>query len=250
MAYNVHAYNYIEGSITRTVPADTSYEYYQMHGSTVNSNYAWCLEFESIKISAGNTELGKCRQTNDYGWTVSINSSLHPVISRKNSSGSGSYTFSDITVSTNTWFSIKFEQTGSNSSSAYNTITCTYNGSTTDTVTAYYRYNINYHFSLIIGSANTTIRGDVIIKGYTYGSNTLYTGTINPDSVNVGAETISSTGTVNSFSCSAVKRFADTLQLKISNAWKSATPYIKINGSWKKVSDVYLKIDGSWKKIT
>ncbi len=243
MAYNVHAYNYIEGAITRIVPSNTSYKYYQFVGKTSSTNGDWIVEFESIKISSLNTNLVKCRyNSSSYGWDISINSDGHPVIKTKNLNGSGTYEITDITVTTNEWFSIKFE--GNNST----TITCTYNN-TAKTTKIGYRGNVNYHFDLVIGSSNTTIRGNIILQGYTYNSDTLYTGTINPDTVSVGATQISSTGTVNSFSCSAIKYFNDALQLKISDSWKGTTPYIKISGSWKQVSAVYLKQSGSWIKI-
>ena len=38
------------------------------------------------------------------------------------------------------------------------------------------------------------------------------------------------------------------MDIKISNAWKTGSVWIKINGSWKRAKRVWIKINGSWKQ--
>ena len=37
------------------------------------------------------------------------------------------------------------------------------------------------------------------------------------------------------------------MDLKVSNAWKTGTVWIKVNGTWKRAKRVYIKVSGSWK---
>ena len=37
------------------------------------------------------------------------------------------------------------------------------------------------------------------------------------------------------------------MDLKVSNAWKNGSTWIKVSGSWKRVKRVWIKVNGSWK---
>jgi hypothetical protein len=39
-----------------------------------------------------------------------------------------------------------------------------------------------------------------------------------------------------------------TLNVKVSGAWKSGKPYVKVNGAWKEATKVYVKVNGAWKE--
>lgn len=38
------------------------------------------------------------------------------------------------------------------------------------------------------------------------------------------------------------------VRVKVNNAWKLGTPYVKVNGQWKKAKKVYIKVNGVWKE--
>ena len=39
-----------------------------------------------------------------------------------------------------------------------------------------------------------------------------------------------------------------TVHIKVSGAWKSGKPYVKVNGTWKEATKVLVKVNGTWKE--
>lgn len=43
---------------------------------------------------------------------------------------------------------------------------------------------------------------------------------------------------------------ASKVWIKVDGAWVKATPYVKVNGEWKKVTKVYTKVKDAWERTT
>lgn len=199
MAINPYEYNYINGRFYSSNVGSK----YTPFGSSVSSYYSWAVEFESVKLS-GSGILAEHVDSDTDGWRVGINGDRHPYVYwSRNSTYRGTYTFSNLTISWNTWFYIKF-YIYSNSDTP--TIRCTLNNSSQN-VTVSGRWNNNYDRNLAVGSSTTSIRGVASVKGYAYASNTLQTATFNLDNISTGATSVTVNG--NSFSMPAVAHYSD-----------------------------------------
>lgn len=201
MSVNTNNYNYVAGYFNCSNVGSK----YTPFGTTYASNAAWAVEFESVKLS-GAGKLAEHVDSDSDGWRVGIDSSRHPYVYwSRNSSYRGTYTFSSLTVSWDTWFYIKFHiQTNA----ASPVIRCTLNSMTQD-VTVSGRWNNNYNRDLQVGDTTTTIRGTTTVSGYPYGSDTLTTATFNLDNMSVGATSVTVNG--NSFTISsAIQNYKTT----------------------------------------
>jgi hypothetical protein len=38
------------------------------------------------------------------------------------------------------------------------------------------------------------------------------------------------------------------MDIKVSNAWKTGSVWIKVNGTWKRAKRVWIKVYGAWKQ--
>lgn len=72
-----------------------------------------------------------------------------------------------------------------------------------------------------------------------------------PTTINISASMSTSQFTPSSASASGTMTLTEIIQgifrLRVSGAWKKATPYLRVNGAWKKCK-AYLRDSGSWKK--
>ena len=196
MALNQYEYNYITGAFS----CSNVGKKYNPWGSST-SNYSWSVEFTSVQMS-GTGYLAQNPDSDGDNWKVGIDSNRHPFLEWRSPNGRNTYTYSNLTVSWNTWFSVKWNiQTNG----ASPTVRCTLN-STTQDITCTGRWTYNVDKSLTVGSSVTTIRDNVIIKGYPY-SNTLATATFALDSMTRGATSVSVDG--YTYSCPAIQHYSD-----------------------------------------
>ena len=196
MALNQYEYNYITGAFS----CSNVGKKYNPWGSST-SNYSWSVEFTSVKMS-GTGYLAQNPDSDGDNWKVGIDSNRHPFLEWRSPNGRNTYTYSNLTISWNTWFSVKWNiQTNA----ASPTVRCTLDGTTQD-ITCTGRWTYNVDKSLTVGSSVTTIRDNVIIKGYPY-SNTLATATFALDSMTQGATSVTVDG--NTYSCPAIQHYSD-----------------------------------------
>lgn len=196
MALNQYEYNYITGAFS----CSNVGKKYNPWGSST-SNYSWSVEFTSVQMS-GTGYLAQNPDSDGDNWKVGIDSNRHPFLEWRSPNGRNTYTYSNLTISWNTWFSVKWNiQTNA----ASPTVRCTLNGTTQD-IQCTGRWTYNVDKSLTVGSSVTTIRDNVIIKGYPY-SNTLATATFALDSMSQGATSVSVDG--YTYSCPAIKHYSD-----------------------------------------
>ena len=191
---NVYDYNYINGSFYCSNVGDK----YCTNGPSYESNYSWLVDFESVKVS-GACVLAEHYDSDNDGWRLEINANGHPYMRISKNASAGevtTYTFSGLTVSWNTWTHIRLEQ------SSYRTIKCTVGSSSASTGS--YVFVNSWSRDLQVGSSNTSIRGVVTVRGYSYSSNTPNTATFNLDNMAVGATSVTANG--DTFSCPAVQK--------------------------------------------
>ena len=198
---NNNDYNYIAG---RFYCSNVGTKYH-MYGNSADSYYAWDVNFESVKVSAYGI-IAEFQDADGYQWECGLNSSGHPYLYKYAWGTSNTVTFSNLTVSLNSWTAIRWRQTSS-SQDYGDDIVCTVNGSS-QTQTSWVRWNTSDPYYLAVGNSYTTIRGIVTVKGYPSGSNTLNTATFDLDSLAVGATSMTTNG--NTFSCPAVQKYLST----------------------------------------
>ena len=72
-----------------------------------------------------------------------------------------------------------------------------------------------------------------------------------PTTINISSSMSAPLMTPGSASASGTMTLTEIIQgifrLRVSGAWKKATPYLRVNGAWKKCK-AYLRDSGSWKK--
>ncbi len=218
MAINPYDYKYITGAFS----CSNVGKRYQPWGSST-SNYSWSVEFTSVRMSGAGL-LASNPDSDDDNWKVGIDSNKHPYVVWRSLNGRNTYTYSNLTVSWNTWFSIKFNIVTNGASP---TVRCTLGSSTQDVkCTGRWTYNVDH--SLTVGSSASTIRDNVIIKGYPY-TNTLATATFALDSMTLGATSVTVDG--YTYSCPAIQRYYDPAPTVSASFTYTSATQISLTGT-------------------